>query len=170
MSRTTLNATFSGRRLVSPSGVVSVAGERYRLFSGRSHRSAFRVLSGTSETVSSTHTHGQVYESPALDETVVVERSAHSTPQGQVDAVVSVCTHKHCCKRGALSVLHALREDAARAEGLTIDVRCSTCLGHCKKGPSVHVSLASGEEVVAVKVESGHDVQQLAAVAMCYEE
>lgn len=114
-------------------------------------------------------TSGHVCETPALDETVVVERSAPSTRLGKADAVVSVCTHKHCCKRGALGVLRALKEDAARVEGLTIDVRCSTCLGQCKKGPSVHVSLSTGEEVVAVKVESGHDVQQLAAVAMYYD-
>lgn len=108
------------------------------------------------------------YECPQYleDNTAVVDRSLPCSPLDSVDAVVSVCTHKHCCKRGALDVLRALKEDAAKAEGLTIDVRCSSCLGQCKKGPSVHVALSSGEEIVAVKVESGHDVQQLAAVAM----
>lgn len=101
------------------------------------------------------------------DSVVVVDQPASpSSSAGPADAIVSVCTHKHCCKRGALRVLQSLKEDAAKSDDLVIDVRCSTCLGQCKKGPAVQVSLSTGEEIVAVKVESGHDVQQLAAVAM----
>lgn len=87
--------------------------------------------------------------------------------EDQHDVVLSVCSSKHCCKRGSTRVLKALQEDAMRVHGLRVDVRSSTCLGQCKRGPAVHVSIpAHGEEVTCVKVACGHDVQQLAAVAL----
>eukprot|EP00889_Picochlorum_renovo_P005181 jgi/Picre1/32211/NNA_007557.t1 len=87
--------------------------------------------------------------------------------EDQHDVVLSVCSSKHCCKRGSTRVLKALQEDAMRINGLRVDVRSSTCLGQCKRGPAVHVSIpAHEEEVTCVKVACGHDVQQLAAVAL----
>lgn len=86
--------------------------------------------------------------------------------EDQHDVVLSVCSAKHCCKRGSTRVLKALQEDAMRINGLRVDVRSSTCLGQCKRGPAVHVSIPAHGEVTCVKVECGHDVQQLAAVAL----
>jgi len=96
-----------------------------------------------------------------------VNRQKHQ--HKQLDAVVSVCTGKHCSKRGSGGVLRALQEETMHLSDCVVDVRCSGCLGYCKKGPAVHImDVKSGNDVTCVRVD-GHDFQSLAA-AMYYDE
>ena len=81
-------------------------------------------------------------------------------------AVVSVCKNKHCCRRGANALYMRLKDEAMVRRDIAIDVRTSTCLKHCKRGPAAHVSVflegeETAREVICVNVGS-HDVTELA--------
>ena len=119
---------------------------------------------------SSTSTHHQyTSSSPSIAMPHTIHRNRHHDGTTAVDAVVSVCTGKHCSKRGSGGVLKALQEETMYLNDCVVDVRCSGCLGHCKKGPAVHImDVKTGNDVTCVRVD-GHDFQSLAA-AMYYDE
>lgn len=82
-------------------------------------------------------------------------------------AVVSVCKNKHCCRRGANALYMRLKDEAMVRRDVDIDVRTSSCLKHCKRGPAAHVSVfLDGEEdvreVICVNVGGEHNVADLA--------
>lgn len=80
-------------------------------------------------------------------------------------AVISVCQGKSCTKRGSGAVLAALRQSEPVVEG-AIAVQGCKCLGHCKRGPTVHVSTSSGESAVYVGVNSTGSIRQIATAAL----
>jgi len=84
---------------------------------------------------------------------------------GRNVATISVCSGKHCSKRGASGVLHRL-EASAHEMPYNVGVECCTCLGQCKRGPAVHVKMNSGEEVTCVKLDQSNDVMQLTVAAL----
>lgn len=80
-------------------------------------------------------------------------------------AVISVCMGKHCSKRGSKDVVKALSKSAKEFPD-SIEVTCSSCLGQCKRGPSVHVKMSTGEEVMCVRVGQQNSVRQLTLAAL----
>ena len=80
-------------------------------------------------------------------------------------AVISVCMGKHCSKRGSKNVMKALSKSAEEFPN-SIEVTCSSCLGQCKRGPSVHVKMSTGEEVMCVRVDQQNSVRQLTLAAV----
>ena len=134
----------------------------------RTHLVCRSSLNGTDSSCSSSSSVDR--SSASIDTQMIgstVNRQKHQ--HQQLDAVVSVCTGKHCSKRGSAGVLRALQEETMHLSDCVVDVRCSGCLGYCKKGPAVHImDVKSGNDVTCVRVD-GHDFQSLAA-AMYYDE
>jgi len=80
-------------------------------------------------------------------------------------AVISVCMGKHCSKRGSKDVMQALTRSAKEFPD-SIEVACTSCLGQCKRGPSVHVKMSTGEEVMCVRVDEQNSIRQLTLAAL----
>lgn len=80
-------------------------------------------------------------------------------------AVISVCMGKHCSKRGSKDVMQALSKSGKEFPD-SIEVACSSCLGQCKRGPSVHVKMSTGEEVMCVRVDEQNSIRQLTLAAL----
>ncbi len=68
-------------------------------------------------------------------EDVADDPHVHDTP----DQHVAVCTNQTCAADGAPAVLERLRQEARDADGASVRVTRTSCLGECGDGPNVAV-------------------------------
>lgn len=62
--------------------------------------------------------------------------------------VLLVCTDFHCTKKGGGEVLAQLLQEQESIVQSGIRIQCSTCLGHCSKGPNVQMHAFSSTPLV----------------------